>query len=45
LRRQKRFIEEDFEEVIAKKKKYIGDESDANFIERAYMLTALFLEL
>ena len=40
LTRQKRFIEEDLEEeVVAKKKKDIGDEPDTDFIERAYANT------
>jgi hypothetical protein len=41
LTRQKRFIEEDLEEIVAKKKKEIGDEPDADFIERAYANTII----
>jgi hypothetical protein len=39
LTRQKRFIEEGSEEVVAKKKKNIADEPDAAFIKRAYANT------
>jgi hypothetical protein len=46
LSSQNWFIKEDLkEEVVVKKKKYIGDEPDKDFIERAYLPTPIFLEL
>jgi hypothetical protein len=41
LTRQKRFIEDDLEEEVAKKKKDIGDGPDTDFFERAYANTII----